>query len=72
MERRDLLNSLPSEIKEKIAAKFGSINDFYNVVFKLSNDYYKSFMAKEKERVNRALNSTGIRYNGVDGWRGSV
>lgn len=53
MEGKYLLNSLPSDIKEKIAAKFGSIDDFYNLVFRLSNDYYKSFMAKDKERVNR-------------------
>lgn len=52
MEGKRILNSLPSTVKEQIAAKYGSLDKFYNLIFNLSAAYHKAFISKDSVRLS--------------------
>lgn len=55
MEGKRQLNSLPDPLKDQIISKYGSIGNFYNMVYQASADYYRAFVIEKNAKEKKAL-----------------
>ena len=53
MEGQKILNSLSMEVKEKLVAKYGSLQLYYNNIIELNKSYYKAFLSHDEQMKAR-------------------
>ena len=53
MEGQKILNSLSMEVKEKLVAKYGSLQLYYDNIVEMNKSYYRAFLSHDEQMKAR-------------------
>lgn len=68
MEGQKILNSLSMEVKERLVAKYGSMQLYYDKIVELNKSYYKAFLTHDEQMKVRYENARFVYAQELELW----